>query len=127
MKITSLALLCGFNEARRFSFVDHPSNCRAAGIDVSQDGLDHTNCNPSSKRCSLVCKTTQGFQRVGAGNFRCRRNNHTGNDDHETAFSRKNWGRARHWGRVGYVMEHVRDISVVLKLESLCNHNSIGR
>ena len=98
MKITSLALLCGFNEARqrRFSFVDHPSNCRAAGIDVSQDGLDHTNCNPSSKRCSLVCKTTQGFQRVGAGNFRCRRNNHTGKFDLKTAFSRKNWGRARH-------------------------------
>lgn len=78
MKITSLALLCGFNEARRFSFVDHPSNCRAAGVDVSQEGLDHTNCNSSSKRCSLVCKTTEGFQRVGAGNFRCRKNNHTG-------------------------------------------------
>ena len=79
MKITSLALLCGFNEAKRFSFVDHPLNCRAAGVDVEQTGLDTTNCNPSSKRCSLVCKTTEGFQRVGAGNFRCRKNNHTGN------------------------------------------------
>ena len=78
MKITSLALLCGFNEAKRFSFVDHPTNCRAAGVDVLQEGLDHTNCNSSSKRCSLVCKTTEGFQRVGAGNFRCRKNNHTG-------------------------------------------------
>ena len=78
MKITSLALLCGFNEAKRFSFVDHPTNCRAAGVDVLQEGLDHTNCNSSSKRCSLVCKTTEGFQRVGAGNFRCRKNNQTG-------------------------------------------------
>ena len=79
MKITaSLALLVGFNEAKRFSFVDHPLNCRAAGVDVEQTGLETTNCNPSSKRCQLVCKTTEGFQRVGAGNFRCRRNNKTG-------------------------------------------------
>ena len=79
MKITaSLALLVGFNEAKRFSFVDHPLNCRAAGVDVEQTGLETTNCNPSSKRCQLVCKTTEGFQRVGAGNFRCRKNNKTG-------------------------------------------------
>ena len=28
---------------------------------------------------------------------------------------------------VGMRLEYERDISVVLKLESLCNHNSIGR
>ena len=29
--------------------------------------------------------------------------------------------------RVELGLDHERDISVVLKLESLCNHNSIGR
>lgn len=68
MKLASL--IVAFAEAKK-AWVEY-SQCEANNVSISQTGLQRVQCFPN-KKCKVHCKTWQGWQRVGAGNFRCRK------------------------------------------------------